>query len=180
MKCKLLILILISMCISHVRVGAQVEKSPLVAVPREIAFPVIAYQPDSPLEYQRLQLLARVNNNGSVISFELRNRGSKPIRSAAFAVWTSASNGSTDGWSGKLTGELVMPGQLIPSMENKKEIVPLNKELAEKLTLQGPMKAVVVFMVFRVEFDDGTTYSDEKTFKSLESYFNGLNGFQGR
>src|SRR6266545_848441 len=41
----------------------------------------------------------------------------------------------------------------------------------EKLKLEGPMVGLVCLMVARVEFDDGTVYSDESTYKALQAYF---------
>jgi len=181
MKPKLFLLCVVIVGVGQIRGLAQSEistKARFVSIPREVAFPVVAFQPDCPLQFENVILLARPEGGGDP-SFRLRNRGIKPIQAATFAMWTSAGGGSTGNWSGKTTSQLVMPGQLVPlSEEEEREIIPLTKELREKMQLNGPMKAVVVFMVLRVEFSDGTVYSDEQTFKSLEKYLNGLAGFK--
>jgi len=181
MKPRLLLLCVVIVCVGQIRGFAQSETSVsarFVNIPRQIGFPVIAFQPDCPLQFEKITLLKGVDK-GSEIRFQLRNRGVKPIQRATFAVWNSAGGGSTGDWSGKTTSQLVMPGQLVPlSEEREKEIIPLTKELREKMQLNGPMKAVVVFMVLRAEFADGTVYSDEQTFKSLEQYLNGIAGFK--
>src|SRR2546421_12076760 len=86
---------------------------PAVTVPREIAIPVIASQPDSPLQFQDVCLLQAVTG-GSIVKFKLRNHSKKPIRSAQFAVWTSEGNGAIDSWSGKSTNQVVGPGDVVP------------------------------------------------------------------
>jgi len=47
----------------------------------------------------------------------------------------------------------------------------MTEDLREKLKLRGPMTAVSVFMILRVEFEDGSVYSDEPTFTALQEYF---------
>lgn len=53
--------------------------------------------------------------------------------------------------------------------DERSEIVPLSKELSEKLRLKEEMKGIVVLMVVSVEFSDGTKYDDEKTFKARKT-----------
>jgi hypothetical protein len=48
--------------------------------------------------------------------------------------------------------------------------VPLTDELRDKFQVRGPMQAVVVLMVVRIEFADGTTYSADSTLKALQGY----------
>jgi len=47
----------------------------------------------------------------------------------------------------------------------------MTDDLRERLKFRGPMKAVSVFMVVRLEFADGSVYSDEPTLKALQEYF---------
>ena len=49
------------------------------------------------------------------------------------------------------------------------EFVPLTDELRERFKLKGPMKAVGVFMVVRVEFIDGSVYSNEQLVQHCRS-----------
>ena len=60
--------------------------------------------------------------------------------------------------------------------EQEIEIVPLTKEVREKLKLEGPMKGVTILMVVSVEYADGTSYNDEITSKALENYFELVGG----
>jgi len=172
-----LILLCGSEALGQSQQGERVEKNRYVVVPREIVLTAVASQPDSPLQFENVKFLARINGGGGGVCFQLRNRGSKPIRSISFAV-LSAPGGPrySDGWSGKLTGEVVMPGQIVPlsSGDKQDEVVPLTEQLRDKLKIRGPMKAVTVLMVTDVEFTDGTTYNDEPTQKALETYLEGL------
>jgi len=54
------------------------------------------------------------------------------------------------------------------------EVVPLTKELRQKLELQGPMRATVVLMVIRVEFTDGTVFDDEAVYNALCAFLEDL------
>jgi hypothetical protein len=171
-----LILFCGSEVLSQSQEAIRVEKNRYVVAPREVVLTIVVSQPDSPLQFENVKYLARVSGGGGVC-FQLRNRGSKPIRGVSFAV-LSAPGGSwfSDGWSGKLTGEVVMPGQRVPlsNRDKETEVVLLTDELRDKLKLRPPMKAVIVLMITAVEFTDGTTYNDEPIYKSLEVYFEGL------
>jgi len=172
-----LVSVCISSALSQSQQGERVEKNQYVVAPREIALTAAVSQPDSPLQFENMKYLARINGGSGGLCFQLRNRGSKPIRSASFAV-LSAPGGPwfSDGWSGKLTGEVVMPGQTVPLSNGDKqdEVVPLTEQLRDKLKLRAPMKAVIMLMVTAVEFTDGTTYNDEPVYKALEAYLEGL------
>lgn len=151
----------------------RLEKDRFVVVPPEIGLVVIASQPDCPLRIERAKLLVGVSG-GVGKSYELRSRGTKPIRS----VIVADNSGSRWSWGARNTDELVMPGQSVPpwSEDDECEIVPLTDDLRDKLKLRGPMKWVLVLMVVRVEFADGTIYDDEPTFKALEAYTEDLYG----
>jgi hypothetical protein len=99
----------------------------------------------------------------------MRNVGGKPIRSVSYADWNTFGTGGHSGWSGKLSGEIVMPGQLVPLSDgdSQDEIVPLTEKLRSKLKLDGSMKAIIVLMIRRVEYADGTVYTDEAQSEKL-------------
>ena len=50
------------------------------------------------------------------------------------------------------------------------EIVPLSDELRDKLQLKGSMRSVLVLMVIRVEYADGSVYNAESTYEALQKY----------
>jgi hypothetical protein len=147
-----------------------------VAVPREVILPVIASQPDSPLQFEDVRYLAQTDGDNAGFCFRLRNRGGKPVRGVSFAAVSPGGGGWLDSWPRKVTSEVVMPGQVVPlSNESEQEVVVrLTDEVRDKLKLRGPMKVVTVLMVVRVKFADGSVYEDESTYKALQTYFEGL------
>jgi hypothetical protein len=166
---KIIFLIYISAMSIIAQEKVRQKEFQYVISPREIALPVIAVQPNCPLQFENVILLDGVEG-GAISSYHLRNIGTKPIR--RFVVATSL--GSVFTWQMN-SGELVMPGQLVPQVKNDRDkIVPLTDELREKLNLKGSMKSVVIFMVVSVEFTDGTKYTDEKTHKAMTEFINEL------
>src|SRR6266496_3420121 len=147
------------------------RKIPVVEIPREVALLAVAYQPNCPLQFENAKFLRGVNGGG-LTSYDLRNRGTKPIRSVA------AGDSTGSRWTWGVSGKHgpVTPGQLIPpwSDEDWTETVPLTDELRQKLKLQPPMTGVLILMVIRVEFTDGTFYDDEPEYLAVQSYFEAL------
>lgn len=72
-------------------------------------------------------------------------------------------------WSEQFTKKLLMPGEKAEGTDDV-EIVSLSNELRDKLNLKGPMRSILVLMVVRVEFADGSTYSAESTYEALKKY----------
>jgi len=144
-------------------------------VPREIGLPVVASQPDCPLQLENVITLKYVNG-GTWDSYQLRNRGTKPIRAYTIAWLSTGGPESISAWPRRITDELFLPGQVHPrpGEDSQIEIVPLNRLLRERAKLPKQMQAVNVLMVVRVEYADGSIYSDEPTYKALQAYFKNI------
>jgi hypothetical protein len=155
------------------------QKQRYVLVPPELALITVASQPDCPLQFEDVKVLASVDGGVGGPDFRLRNRSSKPIRDLRYEWWTTEYSGAGGAWPRKVTSEVVMPGQLVPEGEeaDKYEIIPLTEELRDKLKLRGPMRGVAILMVVKVTFADGTTYNAEPTLKALRAYVARLAGF---
>jgi hypothetical protein len=150
------------------------ERPRLVITPREIALPVIAYQPSCPLQFENVLILGSVEGGGSP-SFQVRNQGSRPIRAYEIIVLTSAGTSWGEKFEAKTSEELMLPGQVIHQFPpSQSEILPLTEELRTKLNLRGAMKGIFVFMVVRVVFTDSSTYTDDPAYKALATYFEDL------
>ena len=146
--------------------GISEEKVRAVMIPRQVSLVTIAYQPDCPLHFEDVKFLAGVNGGG-LTSYDLRNSGTKPIRK----ITIGDSRGSRWTWDVASEHGPVLAGQLFPrSKEDWIEVIPMTSELRDKLKLQGPMQNVLILMVIRVEFMDGTFYDDEPTYKAMQSY----------
>jgi hypothetical protein len=147
----------------------QHEKDQYVIVPRDIVMPLIATQPDCPLQLEMATRLARIGGGGGNI-YRLRNRSSKPVRNFRVSYLLGNGNGGSWGWENNVN-RLVSPGEVVSdTLENRVEIVPLTESLRDQLELKGPMKTVIVYFVEWVEFADGSIYSDESAFKALKAY----------
>ena len=152
--------------------GKQPEKRRAVVIPREYALPVIAQQPGCPLQFERVKMIYALDW-GRRYDIQVRNRGSKPIRSYVIAEVNSAGPASWLEFRGEPPSGLLMPGQTGPPCEEDCdiEILPLTNEIREKLKLTEKMMGVMIFMVMRVEFADGSTYSDEAMYNALRTFF---------
>jgi hypothetical protein len=139
-----------------------------VIVPREIIFPVVAYQPECPLKLIPSKILAYLDGGGREI-LSCRNLGAQPIKSYTVAWRSSVGTG------GKLVAdsEWITPGEEVSLLSEPRytKQVPLTDDLRKKLKLEGPMQAILVFMVVKVEFADGAIFQDENAYKALQDYF---------
>lgn len=175
MKYIVTVLCFVSVCAASMIKGQEAkrpEKPQAVVVPREMILPVVVFQPDCPLQFEKVAIL-KYFGGGTGDVYQLRNRGAKPIRS--YTVATSYSNHTGAEVRAR---DLLMPGQTAPQPGEgtEVEILPLTDSLREQLKLSEPMKVIAVFMVVRVEFADGSTYDDEPVYKSLRAYFEDLYG----
>lgn len=155
------------MGLGSVHARAQQDKRHYVLLPPEQALLAVAYQPDSPLEFQNPRLLRQVDGQWAQ-SFRLRNRGARPIK--AYAVGTSSGNQWT--WRANDSTQFIMPGEIGSEQKDSGgEIVPLTDELRRKLQLEGPMKGVIILMVAHVEYSDGSNFDASPAFEAAQQYF---------
>ena len=162
--------LLCSVSIGSATQEKQRQKRRCTIVPSDQAVLAVAVQRDSPLAFEDVALLSCFADRGGN-SYRLRNRGAKSIRRFTVAALNSNGSGNKFGWGAATPEEVVMPGQLVPIKEEDVELVPLTKEVREKLNLEGSTKIVTIFMVIDVEYADGTRYTDQTAFNALEDYF---------
>jgi hypothetical protein len=143
-----------------------------VMVPREIVLPLIAYQPKCPLKLEDMQVRKNVEGGTPSPILRFRNISGKTIRSYKISYLMPGGMGGSWGSS----GERILPGELIPEKDipTFHTVIPLTDDLIKSLKLDGPMQAIWVFIVDRIEFEDGFVYEDEKTGKALKTYFETL------
>lgn len=166
---RLKLIIIVCFLLAFYAGAIQGQKTPnedrlkFVVVPSEQILVTIAEQPGCPLKFEEVKYLAALDGGGTP-SFEIRNRGTKPIRN-----FTVGGTDWTMSWSEQFTKKLLMPGETAEGNDDV-EIVNLSDQLREKLNLSGPMKSVLVLMVIKVEFADGSAYNAESTYKALQKY----------
>lgn len=156
-------------CVGQAR--DQLQKARYVVAPSENSLLTVASQPDCPLVLQDAKFLLNVDVSWDFrFSYQLVNRGKKPIREYTVFFWTSEGGGGTL-LSERLERGFLAPGESIVSQPPKDRLIPLSPEIHQKLRLGLPMKVVVVLMITNVEFTDGTKFSDTTTLNALKQYF---------
>lgn len=162
----LTILSVISVSSQEARIGAKA-----VVIPSEIYMSTVVAQPDCPLKIERA-LVARMLDGSQKEFFQARNTGTKPIVFFQVAMWHSDNSGLNAIWPYKRTQNVVLPGELAPSKitDGSVEFVPLTENLKEKLGLTGTMRKIVFFMVFKIEFQDGSVYDATALLNALEQH----------
>src|SRR6267143_4149296 len=66
-----------------------------VTIPSESTLFVIASQPSAPVRFEDAKLLMSIDGRKFVITYNLRNTGTKPIRYLTPVMWTSFGTGGT-------------------------------------------------------------------------------------
>ncbi len=174
------IVILAAILLSTVSSTAQDQSSPktphYVIVPSESVLLVTASQPNCPIEIANGKLLNPVDGSRrAAFQYELRNRGTKPIKYVSVYTLDSAGTGGGPLYNGHVMDKPLMPGQKLLVGEQSLEIATLTPELRKQLRLAGPLRAIVVLMIERVEYTDGSVFSDKGTIKALGDYFVDIN-----
>ena len=161
----------LSLLLTGVTSGQEKNDSPkpVVIIPMEIISPVVANQPDCLVRIEDIKLLQFVKQGGCSQFFKVRNTSTKAIRSYTIGAWNSAGTG----WEVERSFPAnLFPGDVAIPETNEVEVVPLTKELRRQLNLEGDMRALVVLVVVRVEFADGSAYDGESFYKALKAYLN--------
>lgn len=140
-------------------------------VPAAVVLPVVTQQPDCPIEFVKASILNHVGGGG-IETFQIRNRGKKPIRAYTIATVTSVGSGAKWSFEARRPSEWLMPNQTLPpSNENSIVVVPVTTDMQDEYKLRGPMKGITVFIVVRTEYGDGSLYDAEAEYKALQDFF---------
>lgn len=144
----------------------------VVVIPPEVALPVVASQPDSPLQLEDVKLFKEVTGGGVAWSYKVRNKGTKPIRSYTVGAWTSLGTGSEI--EQPLKGPLLSGQAASSEGGGEPEVVELTERLRDELRLRGGMKTITVFVIVRVEYTDGSTYDNGSMYEALKTHLDQL------
>lgn len=147
-----------------------------VMVPPESVVVVAASQPDSPIQIEDSKLLNSIDGNRrAAFQYQIRNRGTKPIQSVSIYALDSAATGGGPLYNGHRLSKPLRPGKKILLGEKSVEIVKLTAELQNKLRLTSGVRVVLVLLVERVEYTDGSVFDGRKTVNALRDYFVDIN-----
>jgi hypothetical protein len=146
------------------------SKAKAVVIPSGIYMPTVA-QPDCPLKIEKA-FVGKMLDGTEQMFFQARNTGSKPIVSFQIDMVGSNGGGQSAFFPYKRGQASVLPGAVAPPglKEDSVEFVPLTEDLKQKLRLTGKMRVIALFMVLKVEFQDGTTYDAMPLLNSLEEH----------
>ncbi len=175
MNCKAGFLCLCFWCLTLVVNGQQPlnGKWRLAAVPPESVGVAVVSQPDCPVQIENAKLFYDVEGEQPIWSYDLYNRGTKPLnlRSVNVEILTTHGMWATlNGWASK-TGTVIMPNEkLSPENNYIIEEVPFTEEMREKLKLKGEMQGIVFFKVGGMWFTDDTKYNAKSLSQVLDKY----------
>ena len=156
-------------------IGKQ-EKEKYVIAPTEKILLVVASQPDSPLRIEEAKYLLKSDGTGRLIWFDVHNISSKAVAHFSVVAWYSDGTGGGIAHPWRERKQPLMPGErfTLSKEELPFEIVPLTGEVKLKLERRSEMRGIVVLLVDNVDFEDGSTFSDEKTVKALQRFLDSL------
>lgn len=143
------------------------DRLKVFTVPREHILPVVVYQPDCPLRVEGTLSYIVSLEGGAGLDYKLRHTGTKPIQAYTIAWLTFAGRGEELSFTAKTEMDRIKPGEVIPRERRSADFVPLTDDLRKKFKIDRSLYSVVYLMVVRIEFDDGTIYSDEEAYKNL-------------
>ena len=152
------------------RGGQNGEKPKFFLAPREDTLCVIVYQPDCPLVFEEAKSYYHIGGGG-LPSYKVRNRTNKTIMKFAIRIVNVLGGGDYSvTFDGKDRKGWIRPGRHWPDSkeDQNSEVIALSDNLRREYSVGPPMKTLLVFLVERVEFDDGTVYSDEPASKALQ------------
>ena len=114
----------------------------------------------------------RADKSGVLIKYTIRNVSDKPIRFFSVVVQNSSGSNENSIPMARSNG-LLLPNH---TMESAKEgsdydVVPMTREVQERLKPSNEMKTLYILLVEQVVFADGSVYNDSKTFDALFGYF---------
>src|ERR1044072_8520659 len=165
------VVLLLPIFVSSILAQDVKDRAKAVVIPSEIYMPTIVAQPECPLKIKKA-VVAKMLDGTRRDFFLARNIGNKPILFFQVAAWYSDNTGLNAIWPYKRTQTSVSPGAVAPSELNDGsiEFIPLTEPLRKNLRLDGKMRRIVFFMVFRVEFDDGSVYDATPLLRSLKEH----------
>jgi hypothetical protein len=147
-------------------------KAKYIVVPPENTMIVTAAQPECPVRLEEAKLIVNIDKRWDFrFLYDLYNKATKPIKSISVIFWTTENTGGT--LTNGLNGVTLLSGHRIVSelQTEQREVIPLTDKLRKDLKIDGKMKSVVILMVEKVTFVDGTQFSDTRTFNGLKQFF---------
>jgi hypothetical protein len=147
----------------------QPQSNKAVIVPQEAILQLTVPQADSPLSFEKANVL-RYLNGGFGLDYLLRNVGSKPITEYTVAVWNSDNTGDVITWHVNHDEGPLMPGARSQPQHSNLKLLSLSPELQKSLDLDPPMRGLVFFMIVNAKSSDGNQYDASNLFERLKEH----------
>jgi hypothetical protein len=178
MRSGITIFFIVILCASSTTAQDQNDpkRTRYVIIPSDSVVLAAASQPDCPIVIEDIKLLNPVDGSRrAAFQYQLKNRGTKPVRYVSVYALDSAGTGGGPLYNGHVMDKPLVPGQKLLAGEQSPQIVELTPELRERLKLSGPLRVIVTLLVAAVEYTDGSVFDDRKTVKALGDYFTDIN-----
>ncbi len=124
---------------------------------------------ECPLVIKNAEYVEKDRGNWWGASYEVKNGGSKSIRSFTTLILTSFGTGGTLGHFNPekpfLPGNTLLAGDGFAGQPIR--LAPVH----ERAGVKSDLRAIVVLMIGKIVFSDGSVYDNEQSFKKLQAYF---------
>ena len=152
------------------------ERTSYVVVPSNSITLTVASQPACPIEIAESKLLNLADGSRrAAFQYQLVNRSTKAINYVSVYAINSTGTGGGPLYNGHTLQKPLMPGEKIVMGEASARIIEPSAELTAQLKFDGPLRAVVILVIEKVKFTDGSVFNGMKTVKELENYFIDIN-----
>lgn len=147
------------------------EKLKYETVPDHLVLVAIASQANCPLKIEEATFLKRVDQQGVLIKYRLRNVSNKPIE------WVSVTIRYSSGSGGNSTPMPRVKKVLLPNETLESASEPIDYEIVgvykpdQKPSSSEGLKNLLILLVDKVLFTDGSVYEDPKTLDALDRFF---------
>lgn len=170
-KCLTLLLLLTSTI--SIAQKKQNDQDEVVAVSKEEIYPMIAYQPKSPLQVSFIEL--RVTSRGSEdFVVKVKNVGKKTVTGYKIAGISSIGiSKSLERFPGS-RNKWINPGKEVQIFGSFKRTKKIEQDSSNVSANSKPIKAVHIIMIVWVELSDGTIYEEQTAYEQLTNYFRKL------
>jgi len=144
--------------------SAQNDDNKIEVFPLSYVMPVIVSQPDCPIQIEKF--IVGKDSSGRVRTFyKVHNNSEKTIKSYMIARWYSDNAGYIGYGEMPADNSLFMPKQKTGTITGK-VFFKTNHNKKKK------MEKIAFIMIIEVHFNNGTEYSDEQAFLSLQKHLN--------
>jgi hypothetical protein len=148
----------------------QSEKKFLI--PRNILFPLTAYQPDCPIKFDDVKFVGTVKSGTGHPVYSFRNNSNKVIISYTIVYRFIGGGG------GRISSDeaVIHPGEIVTigNMPANESLVSFTSRLRDIKDSSDKMENMLILTVVQVKFSDGSFFEDKKACEALDVYLESI------